>query len=526
MCGIQFNYQSKQVYDTQIAPVLVDAIRHRGPDEYIEHVEELKSDVYSDAVSVFGFHRLYVMNDSNTARQPISRGAWIVICNGEIYNHASLYTYFGCYATTSSDCEIIACILDKYHPNGIRDQYELAQTLRRLDGEYAFCAWNTNSQQLVMCRDLTGVRPLYYSKCDQDTPWISVASEQKGVYRCHTDTFAVDPTLLYTVTVYASSLELVCIHRWSTSWPLLDRALTYTDVWTALHDTVRQSLMGTGKKACFLSGGLDSSIIASLLVYYNADVDFFTIGLDHDSSDIKHAIQVADWLGVADRHHVYTFTVEEGCNMVERIIHTLETFDVTTIRASIPQYLLCQYIRRDYPDIKVLYSGEGSDELFQGYYYSYFAPDINTLQEDRSNLIRYLHRFDNLRIDRVTSAFGFEARVPFLHQPVLISAYTSVPSAGKQVLRAYPWNLPESVLNRPKHALSDAVSSTTTCWFRALKDYVEQTYGMSERSAYYDIYKSCGYNEVYAHGPEYWMPKWVDTDDPSATVLVGFNSNR
>lgn len=559
MCGIQFNYNSKEVYNTMISPDIVSNIRHRGPDAYYEHAEEVKH----DGIVAFGFHRLFVMNTHSGAKQPFIRGSWIVICNGEIYNYMSLYTRFNCTPTTSSDCEIIAALLDMYHTDGVQDSYDLAQQLRSLDGEFAFCAWNVKSQQLIMCRDLTGVRPLYYTiynthnnvvndifnqifGTDQNITqthttsniddtiqsdvrnrcWMSVASEQKGLFTGNglvTSTVrAVDPAFIYVVTIRSNWINHVYVSRWSPQYPLLDHAIQCKDPWTALHTSVRQSLMGSCDKGCFLSGGLDSSIVASLLTYYNADVDYFTIGLQDDSSDIQNSRIVAEWLGIKDRHHVYTFTLQEGYDVLEEIIGVLETYDVTTIRASIPQYLLCKYIRRDYPNIKVMFSGEGSDELFQGYYYSHFATQDTDLQEDRTHLLRYLHRFDNLRIDRVTAAFGFEARVPFLHQHTLVSATHQPLIAGKHVLRQYPWNLPESILHRPKHALSDAVSSSSTCWYKSLKSYVESKYNKSEREAYRYIYYQLGYSNVYTDEPLYWMPKWVETDDPSATVLSGF----
>lgn len=498
MCGIQlvFNHSARKSAEyPPVFPFKEDAVKHRGPDE--------QSVFSNDNVSGI-FHRLYVHNRG--AAQPIKCEQSMLVCNGEIYNYAALYASYDLTPSSVSDCAII---MDLH-----RDGFEPLDIVDKLDGEYAFCLWT--GTKLVCARDPTGVRPLYYLELED----MYVIASEPILPRME----PILPSHVYEWDMRGNLVRYGRLPPWRVQLPPL--GVDYmTGLYTALRKSVFQSRMGNARKGCFLSGGLDSSIVASLLEDASCPgkeddpIEYFTIGIE-GSIDIAYARQVAAHLGVSDRHHVYTFTVEEGLSALDEVIDALGTYDITTIRASIPQYLLCEQIRCDFPDIKVLFSGEGSDELFAGYQYSALAPSENALDRDRTRLLEQLHLFDNLRIDRVTAAFGFEARVPFLSsQQVLREACRFPPREGKTVLRALPFNLPVSVLKRPKQALSDAVSSASTCWFRELKAYVESTHGVSEKEYYWSRYVSkCG-NRVL---PKYWMPQWTDTDDPSATTLTNF----
>jgi asparagine synthase (glutamine-hydrolysing) len=488
---------------------------HRGPDMSLYKEFELQDDYM-----LWVFHQLAVMDTHlHVSNQPMVYDRFVFMCNGEIYNYKQLQASLKYTVTTTSDCEALFMLLVHVLVNQKTHIEEtLANILNYVDGEYAFILWDRGTNWIISGRDPTGIRPLFITYPDNHN--LCISSERKG---CLGNCEPLNPKYMYI-----HKLEYNGLHARSMIKRMGNTPIPFSDTLNSEHvlydymlQSVSDRMMGEASKGCFLSGGLDSSIIASLLVSLgDTTTTFFTIGIK-DSIDVMYARQVANYLGIQDRHKVYTFTVEEGCNEVLNVINSIETYDITTIRASIPQYLLCKYIKRDYPHIKVMFSGEGSDELFQGYQYSYLAPSDHDLVNDRDRLLEELYLFDNLRVDRVTSAHGLEVRVPFLCPKILSLIKYINPLAGKGKLRQLPFNLPESVLNRPKQALSDAVSSKHVCWFKELGAYIYKTYGMFEKEAYMNLYKKFGYT-VKPHDIKYWMPKWTTVDDPSAVMLSSY----
>jgi asparagine synthase (glutamine-hydrolysing) len=283
-----------------------------------------------------------------------------------------------------------------------------------------------------------------------------------------------------------------------------------------------------------LSGGLDSSLIVAvatkLCTINGPPVKTFSIGFDSAAPDLKFALKVATHLGTDHTPVIVDNTL--AIEAIPRVIKALETYDITTVRASTPQYLLAKYIR-DNTDIKVILNGDGSDEVSMGYIYNYFAPDATTAHADSLRLLKEIHCYDGLRVDRTLGAHGLEARVPFLDIDY-VEAYLNtpvelrIPNANrieKQLLRdafytLYPEILPKEIFYRKKEAFSDGVSTTVKSWFSILKERAEKE-GKTEALWYKDIFDKefPGQEHICPH---YWMPQWTNAKDPSARTLTNY----
>lgn len=496
------------------------AIRHRGPDE----------SAYIQVNDVFlGFHHLAIVHPT-TSQQPIHIGTTYLVCNGEIYNSNDLARDHGITLETGSDCEIISHL---YLKNGIE------ATLRQLIGEFAFIIYDTATNAVMAARDLFGVRPLFYGFSEGE---FFLASEMKAIHFLEAPVYAFRPgTVMHiglhdkvgAVDVRAYSLPRTAIP----TPPPLNQLLEYT---------VQSYLQSDRPIGSFLSGGLDSSLITALLFKHVPNLQCFTIGLP-GSPDVEAARRVASYIGLpSEQHHIVDMTVQDGLDVLNDVIRSLETYDVTTIRASIPQYLLARYVSQ-HTNVKVLFSGEGADELFAGYQYSKMAPSANALEEDTYRLLSELYLFDNLRTDRVTARWGLEVRVPFLNK-FFVQAVLSYPSEErmcnngrieKKLLRdafAKDNLLPDDVLYRRKEAFSDAVSSRKTSWFQSLQQYIDtqvsdESYHakktqfthnppMTKEAYFYRVVFDGMYPLRSRLIPHYWMPRWCGPiTDPSATVL-------
>lgn len=527
MCGI---FCSINNCDTNCNNVLNDnnnldsfiLIGHRGPD--YSTLNRVDNNVY------LGFHRLAIVDQSLNGNQPFELDDSYLVCNGEIYNHEQLISKYNLMPKSKSDCEVI---LHMYNKFGID------KTVRELDAEFAFILYDTEHKTIYVARDHYGVRPLFIGSKNTE---LYIASEVKSLHMCNTvEQFrpghyaTIDASNNVTYTKYFDYLELNdhCLE------------LVKYNLRCKLTDAVNKRLMSERPIGCLLSGGLDSSLVTSLVHKQMPDVHCFSIGLE-GSVDVAAARVVARHLNITN-HHIVTFTVDEGFNVLKDVIYHLESYDITTVRASTPQYLLAKYIKEN-TDIKVLYSGEGSDEIFAGYQYSKMAPSIKALHEDGKRLLNELHFYDNLRTDRTTAAWGLEVRVPFLDKEFVQYSMSINPEfkmcnnkMEKSVLReafANSTMLPLEILYRRKEAFSDAVSSKEISWYKTLVSKINElvTDADLENAKYrYKIntpktkealyYRNC-FVEMYPDRdnliPHYWMPQWQTTElyDPSATVLA------
>lgn len=446
-------------------------MRHRGPDW---------SGVYANERAILVHERLAIVGVDSGAQPLLSPdGSQALAVNGEIYNHRQLRSALEAdYAfQTHSDCEVILPLYARFGHD----------FLNQLEGMFAFVLWDDAKNHWLVARDPIGIIPLYYghdahgnlyfaSELKALAPVCKEAREfPPGHYWAKGD---AEPTRYY----HPGWREFDAVKDGST-----DRAALRA----AFESAVKSHMMSDVPYGVLLSGGLDSSLVAAIAKKYAArrveedekteawwpQLHSFAVGLK-ESPDLKAAREVAAHIGTV--HHEFHFTVQEGIDALSDVIYHLETYDVTTIRASTPMYLMARRIRA--MGIKMVLSGEGSDELFGGYLYFHKAPDAKSLHEETVRKLDALHLFDCLRANKSMSAWGVEARVPFLDRTfidVAMSLNPEVKLSGKQrgriekqfLREAFAGYLPDSVLWRQKEQFSDGVGYS---WIDSLKAHAAQ----------------------------------------------------
>ena len=466
MCGIVCAFDIK-TDSTVLRPQVLKMskkIRHRGPDW---------SGVYSDDKAILAHERLSIV-DPKSGKQPLfsKDGKLVLAVNGEIYNHQEIRKHFeGKYEfLTQSDCEVILAL---YREKG-------KDFLEDLNGIFAFALYDTEKNVFLIGRDHIGIIPLYQGWDEQGTYY--VASELKAL-----EGHCVKIEEFLPGQYYYSEDEAPV--KWYTrEWMEFDNVKdnkTDIDVLRqALEDAVERQLMADVPYGVLLSGGLDSSIISAVAKKFarlriesgNTEeawwpqLHSFAVGLV-GSPDLAAARKVADHIGTV--HHEINFTVQEGLDAIRDVIYHIETYDVTTIRASTPMYLLARVIKS--MGVKMVLSGEGADEIFGGYLYFHKAPNAEEFHKETVRKLSKLHMYDCLRANKSLAAWGVEGRVPFLDKEFMDVAMRLNPTdkmAGKGkmekwVLRkAFEDYLPESVTWRQKEQFSDGVGYS---WIDTLK---------------------------------------------------------
>ena len=467
MCGITgiFNIkvQSKELRTKALK--MAQKIRHRGPDW---------SGIYVGGSAILAHERLSIV-DPQSGGQPLYSPdrKHVLAVNGEIYNHRDIRARYAKKYDfqTGSDCEVILAL---YRDKGIG-------FLEDLNGIFAFALYDEEKDEFLIARDPIGVIPLYIGK-DPDGK-IYIASELKALEGfCKT----YEP---FMPGHYFYSKE-GCMKRWYTrDWmeyeAVKDNPASSTEVHTALEDAVQRQLMSDVPYGVLLSGGLDSSVISAIAKKYAAkrietngaseawwpQLHSFAIGLK-DAPDLAKARQVAEYIGTV--HHEINYTLQEGIDALRDVIYFIETYDVTTVRASTPMYLLARVIKS--MGIKMVLSGEGADEIFGGYLYFHKAPTPQAFHEETVRKLSKLHLYDCLRANKSLAAWGVEGRVPFLDKEFLDVAMRLNPAAkmcpGKEIEKkivreAFADMLPESVTWRQKEQFSDGVGYS---WIDTLKE--------------------------------------------------------
>ena len=441
---------------------------HRGPDW---------SGVVQSPSAVLAHERLAIV-DVASGSQPLVDGetGTQLAVNGEIYNHRELKRTVlkGETFATGSDCEVI---LPLYRRFG-------AELVDHLEGMYAFVLHEPWSGKWLVARDPIGIIPLYYGRDAQGQTW--VASEMKAIQDLCLEVQPFPPG--HTL----SDIDEAPVKRYDRDWMKWDthprRKYEPRELHNALDRAVQSHLMGDVPYGLLISGGLDSSVVAALAMRHaqrriddeNASeawwpkVHSFAIGLE-GSPDLKAAAEVANFIGTV--HHSLTYTVQEGLDALSDVIKHIETYDVTTIRASTPMYLLARRIRT--MGIKMVLSGEGADELFGGYLYFHLAPNAQEFHEETVRKVLDLHKYDCARANKSMMAWGIEARVPFLDRSFIDYAMNLDPEAkmsgpGKlekeAIRKAFEGLLPESILRRQKEQFSDGVGYN---WIDSLKAQAE-----------------------------------------------------
>ena len=445
-------------------------MRHRGPDW---------SGVYADDKAILVHERLSIV-DVNNGAQPLYNAAHthVLAVNGEIYNHQALRAELSDrYAfQTESDCEVILAL---YQEKGI-------DFLDDLEGMFAFILYDSVKNTWLIGRDHIGIIPLYMGNDEHGN--LYVASEMKALVPvCRS-------IKEFPAGSYLSSTDGEIRRYWQRDW--FDYAAVENNVTdaaalkSALEESVKSHLMSDVPYGVLLSGGLDSSIISAVTKRFAAkriedqdkseawwpQLHSFAVGLE-GSPDLKAAKAVAEHLGTV--HHEIHFTVQEGLDAIRDVIYHIETYDVTTIRASTPMYLMSRKIKA--MGIKMVLSGEGADEVFGGYLYFHKAPNAQEFHEENVRKLHALHMFDCARANKAMSAWGVEARVPFLDKKFLDVAMRINPqdkmcgSNGKMekhILReCFESYLPESVAWRQKEQFSDGVGYS---WIDTLKEVAKE----------------------------------------------------
>ncbi|QTL34586.1 asparagine synthase B [Pseudoalteromonas viridis] len=444
-------------------------LRHRGPDW---------SGVYASDNAILVHERLAIVGVSSGA-QPLynPERTHILAVNGEIYNHKELAQQLSVPFTfqTQSDCEVLLALYKQKGPEFLDD----------LNGIFAFCLYDEQEDAYLIGRDHIGIIPLYTGR-DQHGNFY-VASEMKALTPICNQIEEFPPGhYLYSKE---GTLRPYYQRDWQQFDAVKDNDASADTVKAALEAAVKRQLMCDVPYGVLLSGGLDSSVISAITQQFAArriedddateawwpKLHSFSIGLE-GSPDLAAAQKVADQIGTV--HHPIHFTVQQGIDALKEVIYHLETYDVTTVRASTPMYLMARYIKA--MGIKMVLSGEGADELFGGYLYFHKAPNSQEFHEELNRKVSKLHMFDCLRANKSMAAWGVEARVPFLDKEFVDIAMRTNPEykmckegrIEKHIIReAFDGYLPDDVLWRQKEQFSDGVGYS---WIDSLKEYVDE----------------------------------------------------
>ena len=459
MCGITAIFhirkeENKEALRTQ-ALQMSKRIRHRGPDW---------SGIYAGETAILAHERLSIVDPASGKQPLISADGNVILCvNGEIYNHREIrarmknsYDF-----QTGSDCEVILAL---YREKGI-------DFMEDISGIFAFALYDREKDVFLIARDPIGVVPLYVGKDDKGH--ILVSSEMKGLEGFATQYDPFKPGYVW----YSEAPEPVKWYRrdWEDFENIKNNPADKDELRAALEDAVARQLMSDVPYGVLLSGGLDSSVISAIAKRYASkrienngrteawwpQLHSFAIGLE-GAPDLVAAQKVADHIGTV--HHEIHYTIQEGLDAIRDVIYHIETYDVTTVRASTPMYLIARVIKS--MGIKMVLSGEGADEVFGGYLYFHKAPDAKAFHEETLRKISKLYLYDCLRANKSLAAWGVEGRVPFLDKEFLDVAMRLNPTAKmapgkvieKKIVReAFEDYLPESILWRQKEQFSDGV---------------------------------------------------------------------
>lgn len=526
MCGLigfssNVNYGDRGILD------------HRGPDNNTI----LKTEDYT-----FIFNRLSIIDLSSNGNQPFETDKVVLMCNGEIYNYERIkkeYSNF-CY-TSNSDCETLVPLWEE---KGV-------SLCKELDAEFALVLFDKKEKEIFAARDPIGIRPLFYGFSPNGK--IAFASEVKALQGYCDKITPFPPGHYYWKGKFVSYLDITSVSEYTSSNDI------FSNIRSKLIEGVRKRLSSDAPMGFLLSGGLDSSLVCAIAARYSKKpIITFSTGIETDPIDTKYARIVANHIGSI--HHEFLFTKEQVLSSLEKVIWHLETWDITTIRASIGMFLICEYIKKN-TDVKVLLTGEISDELF-GYKYTDFAPSAEEFQKEAEKRIRELYMYDVLRADRCIASNSLEARVPFGDLDFVSYVMSIAPELkmkkpnkmGKFLLRnafeltekekslgLTPW-LPHDILWREKAAFSDAVGHSMVDY---LKEYAEKTISdleleqakwsypngtplTKEAFLYRKIFESFFPNKGdLIKG--FWMPNpsWPNCNvtDPSARVLSNYGKS-
>jgi len=529
-------------------------LTHRGPDNsYFETYQNV----------LIGFHRLAIMDDTFSSNQPFiledEQRTIIFTCNGEIYNFKDIIEEYALPAS-KNDCMVIPELYMKLLQT--KHEREFSSIIRsRVKGEFAFVLFEfdrlKNLKKVIACRDEIGIRPLYMSQKDDN---LFFTSELKGALSYEGTMIEFPPGTMQVYDIneigfmnyYSVSCQTLSDHvpEYDYTDPEYDPRCHLESIRDAVMNSVRRRLASDKPLAFLLSGGVDSSLVAALSAkMLGKPIRTFCCGMN-EGTDLKYARMVAKHIG--SNHTEVFFTQQEGLDAIHDVIKTIESWDTTTIRASVGQYLVSKYIGTQ-TDCKVVLVGEGPDEVCSSYLFNWYAPNGKALDMAAKDYVKNIHYYDVKRADRCIARWGLEGRVPLLDTE-FIKAYWDIPRKMRMPTYKHmeKWwlreafadtdLLPDAVLWRKKEAFSDGVSGEKS-WYQIIQEWVEDkvsdsdmTYAVSTfpyctpqtKEAFYYRNVFCnifGFNRQEVI-PGYWQPKWstngkevTEYIDPSARVL-------
>jgi asparagine synthase (glutamine-hydrolysing) len=510
MCGIFYYESIGSGSDNRIPIAMLQTLQqnfakisHRGPDN---------SRFIVNGHRCIGFHRLAINGLTSTGDQPFAFDNCELICNGEIYNYKNLINRYGFNCVSGSDCEVVVHLYRLFGG-------DMQATLRELDGVFSLVLIDRERDLVHIARDPFGVRSLYIGTSSDYESDISVASEMKALQHCdHVEQFpggcfttvskirieshATQSKLDTRLQPYYADLQLdetmevpyvynfgtACLDDDINASPAQLEMRACTLVRNLFELAVCKRLMSERPVGCLLSGGLDSSIVTALVVKYMANanaeqtVNTYAVGLE-GSVDLKWARRVAEHLGT--RHHEVCLTEQQFLEAIDDTIYQIESYDTTTVRASVGNYLVSKYIYENTDNV-VIFCGDMSDEIFGSYRGFTKAPSDRDFARENTRMVRDVRCFDLLRSDKSISGAGLEARVPFADKTFLEFVMSLPPwmkrfgegadyAVEKHLLRkAFGSLLPEDVMWRRKEAFSDGVSGHERTWVQIIQEYVDK----------------------------------------------------
>ncbi len=526
MCGI-FSYLGNNYGDEELVDVSKKII-HRGPDS--SNYKRINEKLF------FAFHRLAINGLNPESDQPLVKDALSLICNGEIFNYKELIKEYNLedFYKTGSDCEII---LHLYQLFGIE------RTCQLLDGEFAFVLYDSDKDIVYVARDQIGVRSLYMGG---ETGNLFFCSEMKGIPH------GVENVKQFPVASYwdSSTNEVVEYYSFQKDGIVFDcdEDTVIKKIRELFIEAVKKRLMSERKLACLLSGGLDSTTVSAIVASYYEPytLSTYSIGLK-GSIDLYYAQMAADYLKT--NHTSIELTNEEFLNAIEKTIIQIESYDTTTVRASVGNYLVSLYIKNNSDDT-VIFCGDVSDEIFASYRGFYYAENESDFYSENVKMLKHIQYFDVLRSDKSIAGAGLEARVPFSDKRFIDYVMNISPSLkqfSKERIEKYLFRkafddmLPHELAWRVKTAFSDGVSNAEKPWYEIIKEYMDTKYTdeefteLSKKYSYNKPYdkESLYYREIfekYYSGrantiPFFWKQPFMKDADPSAW-LAEKNQNQ